>query len=265
MNESWNPDLEEMKKKIFQKFSEPPPVDGSVAKSIIEKFSEDSSVSEKFKTPEQILQNYFIANTEHKKSQQLPVNPFAETEDYDAYHLIGLEEYQHNISNNSDKFDAIERNPNLGWKFHLNVIPENVIAVSEYLKESQFNHKYFSGGELEDGKVFTLYIGSHDLAKKLAKELSRDLQGKLARPNNHHEIEFASGVIGRFRGDKKYFTSYGPYGFSLREDYRISPAALSGLTGDAREAKYNEIAQQPALFSLRKLKNDYGKYFFSGE
>src|SRR5690606_45734 len=98
-----------------------------------------------------------------------------------AYHQGDLEEYAYTPKSKS-KTDFIDGNPNVGHKLHLNVPLEHVKVVSDYLKANDYCHKYLHGGEVEDGKMFTLYIGSHQLAFHLAQIISRDLKGKLARP-----------------------------------------------------------------------------------
>jgi hypothetical protein len=88
----------------------------------------------------------------------------------------------------------------LGHKLHLNVLPGHVRTVSEYLKRNQFNHKYLSGGEVALGKIFTIYIGPHDLAFFLADKLSEELNGRLCTPVDSSEIEYGPFVSGRFAG-----------------------------------------------------------------
>jgi hypothetical protein len=80
---------------------------------------------------------------------------------------------------------------NIGWKIHLNVCPENTKAVSEYLISQEYYHKYFGGGEIEDGKIFTVYIGSYLLTEKLAREIYHDIYWILARSRIPGELEFA--------------------------------------------------------------------------
>jgi hypothetical protein len=96
-----------------------------------------------------------------------------------------------------------------GYKFHLNVEPADVKAVSEYLIKEGYRHKYLHGGEIEDGKIFTIYIGSKDLAEKLAPKLSSDLHTYLRKPVETGEIEFAPNIVGRFVGTRSHFQQYG--------------------------------------------------------
>ena len=61
--------------------------------------------------------------------------------------------------------------PNNGWKFHLDVVPNRnhpvTKAISEFLLDININHKIAAGGE--NGKGMTVYVGSYDDINKLAK------------------------------------------------------------------------------------------------
>ena len=54
--------------------------------------------------------------------------------------------------------------PNNGWKFHLDVVPNRnhpvTKSVSDFLLDLNVNHKIGSGGE--NGKGMTVYVGSYD-------------------------------------------------------------------------------------------------------
>ena len=91
------------------------------------------------------------------------------------------------------------------------------MEVSEYLKDNGYHHKFLKSGDVSDGKVFTIYIGSKDLADRLAKILSQDLAGLLSRPKVIDGIEFAPNISGRFNQKGKGFNKYpslGVKGFS---------------------------------------------------
>ena len=112
----------------------------------------------------------------------------------------------------SNKVDFLDAN--IGWKFHLNVMPEHTKKVTQYLIENWYNHKYFLGGEVDDGKVYTIYIWSRHLAEKCASSIHRDIWVYLAMPKSMSEIEFRAGIVGRFvamRPDDKY-DQYGTHG-----------------------------------------------------
>lgn len=101
---------------------------------------------------------------------------------------------------------------NIGYKLHLNVEPENVSNVSEYLKRKSIPHKYLSGANPLEGKIFTLYIGSRNLASEVALEISKDLDGLLCFPVSKDGIEFAPNVVGRFNTVQEDFDRYPRFG-----------------------------------------------------
>ncbi len=150
-----------------------------------------------------------------------------------------------------------EDDPNIGWKFHLNVVPSSVKQVSDYLIEQGYEHKYLNGGEAEDGKVFTVYIGDYSLAQKLALKLSQDLQGLLSKPEVETEIELASGVVGRFVGPNIDFYSYGTSGFSLLSRY------FNQFHFEQNPERKSVLQREAEIESFKRLKEMYGKYFFS--
>ena len=165
-----------------------------------------------------ILERDFRPRLKHPASAQLPGNP--DKGSAEGYEKI-LAEYSQSrredvetlnqASPESGKVDF--EDVNIGWKFHLNVSIENVVAVSEYLIREGYIHKYLTGGESQYGKVFTVYIGSHALAKKLAQKISQDLKDKLAKPDVGNEVEFETGVVGRFVAKVPGFNNYGTAGF----------------------------------------------------
>ena len=94
------------------------------------------------------------------------------------------------------KYDA--QFDNAEWKIHLNVSPENVISVSKYLKNNWYYHKYISWWSLEHWKIFTIYVWSHKLVKKISWEISDDISNFLLKPKSTDEIELAKWVVWRF-------------------------------------------------------------------
>lgn len=120
-----------------------------------------------------------------------------------------LPEYFHHASPKSDKKDFRDHQTSNGHKFHLNVPVAEVRRVAEYLKAEDFEHKYLKGGEPIDGKIFTLYLGSHEAAYRLAQKLSADLGSALVRPAAVEEIEYAPRVVGRFAVRNLKYTQYG--------------------------------------------------------
>jgi hypothetical protein len=131
----------------------------------------------------------------------------------------------YNLSHPKDKkINFIENdNCNIGWKLHINVQPENVRAVSAYLKANGYRHKFLHGGEVADGKIFTIYIGDYNLVRSLSNRISTDLRSCLCKPTVKNEIELAPGVVGRFVGPrhiKNEFHSYGSAGFSWMKSFQ---------------------------------------------
>src|SRR5690606_10673176 len=147
----------------------------------------------------------------HDLSKDLPEDRFGKNEDTLEYekhvkaHSASADSILSYSENNPDnvRFNFINKgDANVGWKFHLNCEPSSSENISKFLADNGYYYKYLSGGEPEDGKIFTVYIGSHELAEKLAKEISDGVLSELAKPVDHSEIEFAPGVVGRFVGPR---------------------------------------------------------------
>ena len=96
----------------------------------------------------------FRLRTQHPLSSGMPHDPNLEASytPYQAY----LDAYIHAGDDTAEekKWD-FEKDPNIGWKLHLNVSPKHVVHVSQYLKAQGYNHKFLSGGDPENGKIFT--------------------------------------------------------------------------------------------------------------
>lgn len=161
-----------------------------------------------------------------------------------------------------------EDDPNIGWKLHLNVEPVFVKLVSDYLRGTGHVHKYLSGGEIQDGKVFTLYIGSYALAQRCAHAISEALTPLLclSKPGDNQEIEFAAGVVGRFSGEKKQgFDAYGSCGFSLLKADKDAYVELlmRNKNGPTYTQDLKAAAEEAEINAFRKLQAIYGGYFFA--
>ena len=150
----------------------------------------------------------------------------------------------------SDKGDF--SNPNIGWKLHLNVRPKFVEIVSQYLIDNDYCHKYLSGGLPVDGKVFTVYVGSYESAIRVSGEISEKIDFCLSKPAAIGEIEFVSGVVGRFVCGGDEFWSYGSCGFSLLDRPLQEIAELETLN------RLYDIE----LESFKKIYSKHGKYFY---
>lgn len=223
--------------------------------------------------------NRFKQKCHHPASQNLPDNPTIATADYGAYRSV-LQEYKwHDLSEHNNAHPSakktdfiIPHNPNLGWKIHLNIAPEHVKEVSGYLQENGYNHKYLSGGELEDGKIFTVYIGSFASTTYLSQRISEDIRQHLAKPNNTSEVEFAPGIIGRFvaignTGEKKspHFNQYGTCGYSFTDEAwnELSTFNAFGKNDPDYQAKQAIIKAEGERKSFIALKEAFGDYFYN--
>lgn len=183
--------------------------------------------------------------------------PKNKVEDLTSYDKV-LREYKciSGITLNKNRFDC--EHPNRGYKLHLNVLPENVIRVSTYLKNKGYIHKYIKGGDPDD-KTFTIYIGSLDLTRKLAQEISEDLSGLLCFPAVEEEIEFAPNVVGRFHVKDPNFSEH-PFanvrGISTLIKYE--KAGYSGIWEPVPE----DITKQAFNETFDALAEQFGKYFY---
>lgn len=264
-----NTDLQEMMKKIQESKKKKSPI--WPAPKLSEMEEPEILSPEDYKKLDALKKG-----SEFPLSRNLPENPNNEEGDESKYEKE-LKKYKNNLySSKESKTDFVEKgNPNIGWKLHLNVAIENVKEVSRYLKENGFNHKYLSGGKTETGKIFTIYIGSYKLTKKLAEEISRDLIKYLCKPIDSKETEFAPGVSARFvvpvmiNGQElKQQAGYGYKGGLeyLFEDYDKwhtefmlkSPKLKNDPDFQRREKEFRE---KTVIRSYKKFKELYGEYF----
>lgn len=191
---------------------------------------------------------------------------------YEDYKATGLTEYEFN---NPAQIVLLDEPKGLyaHHKLHLNVLPENVVLVSNYLKTNGIEHKYFSGGELGDGKVFTIYCGSITMAAKVAGMIARDLNGKLCHPSANSEIEYAPNVSGRFDIIHQGFGRYPVVGTrgvnSLENDKRRSLHFLMGHRDEIERIinspEYKEFSAAAFDRSLAIIIARYGDYFHGSQ
>ena len=96
-------------------------------------------------------------------------------------------------------------NPNHGWKFHLDVVPNRnhpiTKKVSEFLLDLNVNHKIAAGGE--NGKGMTVYVGSYkdicNLAHLVQERFGKDIYEPPAYTDQvAEEHAFEPTVYGRF-------------------------------------------------------------------
>ncbi|MBT3349432.1 hypothetical protein HN954_00595 [bacterium] len=180
---------------------------------------------------------------------------------------------EHQVNWNEVKDEMIdfvnEGNPNIGWKLHLNISPENVVFVDKYLREKGICFKFLHGSELEDGFIFTIYVGSFQKTQEISKILTKDLQNFLAQPHKTNHLEFSAGVVGRFRGaeykNKDFlFSSYSPSGFSWLE-YDKRNYSLKKTTKIANEQALAKQKKESEIRAIKELQFQYGDYFFPEE
>lgn len=172
----------------------------------------------------------------------------------DVYHKA-LEPYRQEKDPSPEKCDYLPGN--VGHKLHLNVEPENVVAVSNYLKAQGYMHKYLSGGELSLGKIFTIYIGSYDKATHWAKKISEDLSPYLVRPRSG-EVEYAPNVTGRFdaltQGFARKDVGLGAFNPLSSVATLLSPWSPNRNKPETRKMVYD--------ISFVELAKRYGEYFY---
>ena len=192
---------------------------------------------------------------QHPLSKRLPENPATNKSDYTAY----LNEYgSSRHPSKEDKTDLLKTgNVNIGWKLHLNVKPENVVEVSKYLVDNGYRHKYLSGGDIEEGKVFTVYVGSREKTEEVSATLSKDLRNKLTKPKDKNEIEFARGVVGRFSSGLGYgeFKKYGTLGMDTLK------SAMGDIIKFIQNPNKSETIREIEFKSYQRLEELYGHYF----
>lgn len=223
-----------------------------------------------------ILDVNFREKTKHLLSSTMEENPYRHLKNNTEYEKL-LKPYQiqweeikeYNKKNPLKiKSDFIDPgNSDIGWKIHLNTEPKFVETISKHLKQNGYVHKYLSGGEVEDGKIFTVYTGSQELTQKLAQEISNILQFYLSKPIDKTEIELSKGIIARFRGPKygsDSFHQYGTSGFSwLNEDMeKYINFTLYNKQDKDYEEKKSEFVRKGETNAFLKLRELYKDYFY---
>lgn len=113
-------------------------------------------------------------------------------------------------------------NPNFGWKFHLDVVPNRnypaTKAISDFLLDLNVAHKIAAGGE--NGKGMTVYVGSYDDTCKLAHIMQERFGSSIFKPPFYadqvgQEHAFETKIYGRF--------CIGKYGLYPQDGLGISP------------------------------------------
>lgn len=142
----------------------------------------------------------------------------------------------------------------------MNVAKKDVKAVSEYLRREGFSHKYLSGGEPVDGKVFTVYAGSKEMVGKISNEIANAVGDKLRKPVNIDEIEFAPNIVGRFdmQDSKFHRLGLGLRGLSMRMEDVRGIIRQRDLSDDDRKKKLKQAFEK----SYNEIADIFGSYFY---
>ena len=223
-------------------------------------------IIEDFQKSMNLIRSSFLTENVYINSDHYPIYRGALKDSH--HNLYDVEAYEK--ANPQDiKADFIDKeNHNIGWKLHLNVAPRFVRLVSAYLLKNGYYHKYLNDGKIEDGKVFTIYIGSHQLTKKLAEIISQDLGRFLSKPKAFGEIEFAAGVVGRFCGpffgQTPLFYNYGSLGVThLDVDHKLFlNHCIWGKKDENHEKVASMLKEKAQKNAIKKLWEMYGSYFF---
>lgn len=157
-----------------------------------------------------------------------------------------LQPYRHHITTHKSNKLPNDRH----WKLHLNVEPDDCQEVSKYLKENEYDHKFLMGGDVGDGKIFTVYIGSFQKAVDEARTIHKDLEHVLKQPEAKYNINFTEGVSGRFTNSGKNDEGFIAAGYNGHPHFNVR-----------HSDKKEELIQK----SFNILLNKYGDYFFNGE
>jgi hypothetical protein len=162
-----------------------------------------------------------------------------------------------------------------GWKLHLSVKPENYAAVDRWLFENhKGQYKLLSGGAPEEGKDFTVYIGSKVEADALATKMTSEIDGLLeASKAGTEDLKLTPKIAGRFdvQSTGKGFSELGLkyYGidgvpFDKKAMDRTSVAFGAQLRSPQDAALKEKYFQQQRIEAQRIegiLASEYGEYY----
>ncbi len=168
-----------------------------------------------------------------------------------------LEDYM----NKSGRWSFFNDDPNQGYKFHLNVKPENVRQVAAILKIKDYYHKYLNGGEIEDGKIFTVYTGSKEQTERIVRDVANSEILDLLEPplgDRTEEILYAPNIAGRFVGNnQQFFTKIPIKGITiLRGTEKLDKKIAFTLADKALQQRYGEYyGGGVAFYQPNKINN----------
>lgn len=137
--------------------------------------------------------------------------------------------------------------PNIGWKCHLNLLPEHAKEVSQVLKQLDLSHKFLLADAL-DGKIFTVYLGSKSHTQMVIPNLYEKIGNLLLPPKASGEVSFAPNMVGRFVGGKDRFATKVAFkGITLLEEDGMMTSNSPGV----------QLAWERADQELRSKYGDY--------
>jgi len=167
------------------------------------------------------------------------------------------------------------QDPNIGWKCHINVAPTHVVEVAKFLQDSGYCHKYLSGGEIEDGKTFTIYLGSKHTTEEQIPQIFTTIGHLIDPALDQTEVEFAPRIVGRFVGPRTEFAQYGDRGISYLFEYQ-KRLTNSHITLNFRkrqrpaqsieeiQQQINNLKKEAYQASHQRLLEVFGNYYGGG-
>lgn len=181
--------------------------------------------------------------------------------------MIEILEGTHPLSgsprNTSNKYNMSPKHGN--WKIHLYVIPKNQKDVYYWLFEHcTYGWKYLSGGE--EGKTFTIYIGSWDECERFANILIQALGNKVSNPHGDilsTDLQVYQKIWGRFHAYFKEFSQYGSHGLQYLWSDTSSIMASSVRIKRLKQGRFElDLMEAQALkTSYNLLNQSYGAHF----
>ncbi len=146
----------------------------------------------------------------------------------------------------------------LGWKIHLNLSddPKDPLteSVARFTTDERYAYKVGQGGEQEEGKGMTIYIGDRDTLNEFAQKLDKAFGNQL-RPAMgqvmHDDMQIEGNVWARFEvgglvTPQGELHQYGYHGISfLVKDYSrvLDNWRNDTITWDEGYARANEVLE----------------------
>ncbi len=188
-----------------------------------------------------------------------PTNPLLNRPDAQRQYERTLRGYRSDEADRRWSRYAVPDNADIGHKLHLNALPRDVHLIAATLQELGLPHKYLSGGDARQGKIFTLYPGAYGHAQRMAGFLSERLDGLLCRPACFSEAEYAPNVSGRFTERGLRFHKDGEQVLRGLPLLFTDLETLEDPSGFVPSATWKTAAFER---SFRILADTYGPYFY---